>query len=135
MCIAGLFIALTLRPPPIDYSQERYLPERAILAPGETLYYTPTLTIAHGGYIKFVRTWWNADTQQVALDCTGAAIPSIVGERSLPVLVAGVVRGNVVKLAVPALPPGHYQLVSTAIGPTGGSASYYVPFEVMRPCG
>lgn len=125
---------LTLRPPPIEYSADYYTPERVALAPGDTLIYTPTLTIAHGGYLKVVRGYWNIDQNQAATDCEGKIVPPIVMERSVPPLVAGVVRGNIVKLVIPALPPGHYWLSSTAMGPTGGTASYLVGFSVVKPC-
>jgi hypothetical protein len=131
---AGLFV-LVFRSPPLSYSGESYAPERTIVNPGETLYYTPTLTVRQGGYIKIVRSFWNVDMSQAATDCDGAAVPSVVVERALPRLLAGEVRGNIVKLEVPSLPPGRYQLVSAAVGANGGQTWYYVPFEVDQPCG
>jgi hypothetical protein len=112
LLVAVGFVVLLFRSPPLAYSDEVYAPERAIVNPGETLFYTPTLTIKQGGYIKIVRSFWNIATNQAATDCDGAAVPSVVVERALPRLLAGEVRGNIVKLEVPRLPPGRYQLVS-----------------------
>jgi hypothetical protein len=124
-----------LRPSPVAYSAASYTAEREVVNPGETLYYTPTLTIRQGGYVRFVRSFWDIGRNQVALDCEGNTTASIVVDRSIPPIVAGVVRGNIVRLKIPMMPPGDYELVSTAIGPNGGQAYYTVRFRVDTPCG
>ena len=135
LLVAIGFVALLFRSPPLSYSDERYTPEHVVVNPGETLFYTPTLTVRQGGYIKIVRSFWNVDLNQAATACDGSPIASIVTERSLPRLLAGVVRGNIVRLTVPSLPPGRYQLISSAIGANGGEAWYHVDFLVDTPCG
>jgi hypothetical protein len=144
---------LIYRGAPIKYADDEYQPGQPIVNVGETLIYTPSLIIQHGGSIEFTRSFYTA-TKKGAVDCAGVPLGDIYAKKSYPQDFSGLVRDNTVKIAflpidtpLPpdgmspngivyrhALPPGRYELSSTATGPTGGEASYIVWWEVTTPC-
>lgn len=121
--------------PPIHYTQEDYYPDRAVYAPGDTLMYTPTLTINVGGRVDFLRTYWDDTRSQSARLCDGAFAPQDAFSRNLPRGIIGNARGGMaVPYTVPKLPPGHYRILNSATKPSGGESDYEVPFEIIETC-
>lgn len=132
----ALFRLASPPPPPIHYTQAEYAAARAVLAPGASLVYTPTLEIKNAGRVTVLRTFWNRDTNQNAVLCSGQSAPIIEITRNLPASIVNDFRGgNAVHIPVPDLPNGRYWLLSSASGPGGGQSTYSVPFEVTNSCG
>lgn len=120
---------------PLEYTQHEYAAARTELAPGETLVYSPTLTIRAAGRIDILRSFWNADKGSDAVLCSGQPAPIIQISRNRPRGVLNNFRGGaVVSIPVPNLPPGHYLLLSSASGPGRGQSDYQVAFRVTKPC-
>lgn len=121
--------------PPIHYTQDEYLPARAIYAPGQTMIYSPTLIIRTPGRVDVFRSFWNRDKDANAALCSGQPAPTISVSRNFPATTLGNVRGGSrVQVLIPPLPPGRYWLLSSAVGPDGGQSMYQVPFVIAKQC-
>lgn len=129
------FAVLLRRPAPIAYRSKVYTPAADVLAPGDSLVYTPTLVLSREGDLKIVRTFWRLDTHKIARLCTGQVTDSIERQpRSVPDDVLGFVQDDQVTVKIPVVPPGDYVLSSTAITNAGGLSPSKVYFRVERPC-
>lgn len=136
MLLLGVAIVRGLMPPepPLAYMQAEYEPERRVLAPGQTLIYTPTLTVNHAGRVELIRSFWDVGRNQSAMLCDDTLAPSVEIVRALPPLLHGVLRQQPVRLPIPNLKPGTYLLVTSATNPEGGEAVTQVPFRVTQRC-
>lgn len=120
---------------PLEYTAHDYAPARADLAPGDTLIYSPTLTVRAPGRIDILRSYWNVDTGTDAVLCSGQPAPIIEISRNRPRGVLNNFRGGAsVRLPVPNLPPGRYLLLSSASGPGRGQSEYQVRFSIRQKC-
>jgi hypothetical protein len=131
----GVYIAALLdRSPPVAYTESVYLPTQSIVCPGDTLVFTPTLTIhppAGTPVVRLlvVRTWWSDDTRTTPRLADGTVVPDVITYRNvLPGRYAVPVR-----FVVPAFSYGRYRMLVTTSDATSTTAGYAVPFTV-RPC-
>jgi hypothetical protein len=132
-----VLIATVARTPPqsITYSQAAYQSERAVYRAGETLVVTATLTVHQPGIADARRGWRTYPDGVRATLCDGTNAPNIVNEP--PPFIAANVNTDIVivlRIPVPALPPGQYQLVSASYNRQGGEAIFVVPFGVEGAC-
>lgn len=139
---AVLYLAVDLKwfnapAPPIAYTASVFPAEREFYAPGETLRYTPTLTLRAETEIEGVRILVNARTRRTARLCDGTAakpIPVLGGaEEGTEANIDG---GAFVAIPIPKLPPGDYWVRSFVhgFGESGGQATYKVMFSITKKC-
>lgn len=138
LVVFGVFIFQLSRGPaqPFEYTRDEYQAEHFIYAPGETLVYTPTLTVKRSGVFDTRRGWRTRPAAQRARDCAGNPIPPIVDNP--PPFPPDAIDTDVetrVAVPVPNLPPGDYWLVSSVTKPDGGESITKVAFRVLTPCG
>lgn len=128
--------ALTMRPPPsLTYTATVYFPVRTVYAPGETLAYTATLDVAQPGSIDIRRGFRTQPSHAWARLCDGAPSRTIaITPPPFPDNAVGIGITQSVTVTVPLLPPGSYELTSSASNGRGGESTYRVPFQVMQPC-
>lgn len=123
--------------PPIRYSTSVFLPERAVYAPGETLRYTPTLTLRAETEIEGIRTIVSAHTRRTARLCDGtSALPIPIHSGAEEGTEANIDGGAFVAVPIPKLPPGEYWVRTFVhgFGESSGQATYRVLFSVKEPC-
>lgn len=138
MLIVLVFASYRLVQPraePFTYTQDTYLAERPIYAPGETLVYTASLTIERAGAIALERGWRTRPGETRARLCNGENVPVIVDMPPpfSPGAVGTEVEG-VIKVVVPDLPPGDYWLISSISKRDGGESLTRVAVTVTKPC-
>ena len=142
LCVGvALFAAYSLvlrKPqPPLTYTTPAYLPERQVYMPGETLVYTPSLTVERGGLTQATRSFWDVDQWNFARLCDGSDAGTIESpKRVFPARAHGRAIANRVPVKVPNLPPGRYLISSSAHKETanGGEALSEVEFLIATPC-
>jgi hypothetical protein len=133
--LLGFYVLAAGPGAPLQYTERSYTPEHSVLAPGDTLVYTPTLVIRRAGRIEVLRSFWSVDTSKDAALCSGDPAPIIEIVRNRPASIIGNVRGGVaVTVPVPNLPPGRYLLLTSVSGPGGGQDAYEVPFVITKNC-
>lgn len=123
--------------PPLAYTAKEYTPERLVYLPGDTMVFTPALSVKVVDTVQIVRGIRNAETHRQALLCDGtlsdvsSRIPAPYGFADLNAALEGPFP-----FPIPNLPPGRYELNNDvfSLHPSGGSAQYSVFFLVARPC-
>ena len=146
-CVAALCVGvalfavytLVLRTPvaPLTYVSPSYIADRQVYAPGDTLVYTPALTVERAGITQVTRSFWDVDKGSFALLCDGTPAPTLRNDpRVFPARAHGKAVANRVPIKIPNLPPGRYLVSSSAVKPTGdgGEALSEVEFLIARPC-
>lgn len=143
--VAGvvLWLAVDIRyfnktEPPMSYSATEYVPDKSIYAPGETLHFTPTLTMGHGGRVTGLRTIINAQTHLAARLCDGGPTKKYPIEQNLDRGVYGdVVTGAPsVTIEIEKMPPGRYKVATNinGYGDQAGQVGHDVYFAITEPC-
>lgn len=122
--------------PPLSYTEPEYAAERMVYAPGETLVYTASLTIARAGDIEEVeRGFRTRPAAGRARLCDGAYAPLIETDPPpFPAEAVGTEVESRIEVPIPNLPPGDYWVISSAKKGDGGEALTEVAFSVLVSC-
>ena len=137
MFVLIVMLVRLAQPPaqPLQYTQDVYLAERPVYAPGETLIYTASLTVKRAGALDLVRGWRTRPANGRARLCNGDNAP-IIHDTPPPFSIDAV--GNevegAIKVVVPDLPPGDYWLVSSVAKRDGGESLTKVPVTIRQAC-
>lgn len=123
---------LAIRKPnaPLTYADEPYYAQYD----GNTLVYTPTITINRDGRVSFLASLWNLQTHTIAAHCDGTPVNDVgwayayYTEQidSVLILPKALVIGRVDK--------GTYVLAITATKADGGETTYKALLSVDQPC-
>ena len=134
--LAFALYALTMRPTPsLSYSATDYFPARSVYAPGEVLAYTATLDVALPGSIDIRRGFRTMPDHRWAVLCDGTQSRTMtIAPPPYPEASVGSAFTLPITITLPLLPPGVYELTSSASNGRGGESTYRVPFRVARPC-
>lgn len=140
LLILFVFVAVLIRiaqppPPSLAYSAATYLPGKAVYLAGETMIFTPTITVQHPGIVDARRGWRTFPWDDRARLCDGTPAKIITSEPPpFPPSAVGKKIVLAISVPVPDLPTGDYKLVSTSFNKQGGETTLTVRVRVVGSC-
>lgn len=124
--------------PPMRYTADAYPPDKDVYAPGDTLYFSPTIILGHGGQVDGLRTIMDTSTHKRARLCNGLPSRQYDIHTTLDRGLSGNIMtgGPNVPIAIERLPPGRYKVATNVhgYGDQAGQIGHDVYFRLETPC-